>query len=688
MNQGGDPERLTDDKDWIAHVNASEVSERREDGLCIDTLTGSTKIRRKASTVLIPNSSVSEIPGASDAVLQSVQKLEVRVKSPKNNPANKHNGYEKTPVVELHALTGQKSPPNEETQTVPPPRNSPDLQVVQRTEYTWDTLLSQPSDVRKKRSQSFNRDFPEYRDQNMSLRFNKDVEGKRFVRSKSLRGYTQRELAILSAEEIQPVTKLVISVKREGENKKRKSSRKSLKDQRAVINAGNEKSTKDKTAQKSEKITRSGSAPSIRAKEKIVKSEAEDRRRRAHSFIPEPDYQSVSIEELVSAAQQQDQVTSEDQVCIVEIHNVPTDRDSNASWSAGNNTQMVDESPSSPSQQPRSPREEENHYSTIVDIGGTSPVPGVAVRMTTVLNDDDQNTEENEIPTGDTRERKLSVKNRVQNFEAQISNGPPIARHSQTKTSESNYVIETTVSSTSDINNNVKTLPNLRQTPSVSAPRIEANAHNIPNGHPAFTTKPSEVRSIGKLTIVRNVEKPYNQIRDNPPKGAEKDSSTNVRQSTNSISIGNGSIPHPPRTTEEPKHKDSSPLPPPVPYTIHPRSSSQTLDNTRTIISSKDDQKKSSPPPQLTSAEILQRALQKSAKGNAVNAPTTTTREADTDLTMEEKKRNWKREQIEDQLHNARIRNENQHYIFGTGLAYQSCMPELQNRLKQLTLAK
>ena len=71
-----------------------------------------------------------------------------------------------------------------------------------------------------------------------------------------------------------------------------------------------------------------------------------------------------------------------------------------------------------------------------------------------------------------------------------------------------------------------------------------------------------------------------------------------------------------------------------------------------------------------------------------LNPNVSTPKDNDAGLTLEERKKHWKREQIVDQLHSARQNNVNQNFIFGTGLAYQSCMPELQNKLKQLTLTK
>lgn len=130
------------------------------------------------------------------------------------------------------------------------------------------------------------------------------------------------------------------------------------------------------------------------------------------------------------------------------------------------------------------------------------------------------------------------------------------------------------------------------------------------------------------------------------------------------------------RNSDEQRENDTShvpvcaapPAPPPQPFTVDSQSSRQVLGNeVKITIVPKDRQDATS---------VL----------NGANAPIA--RDTDTNLTLEERKKTWKREQILDQLHSARARNGNQNYIFGTGLAYQSCMPELQNKLNQLTLAK
>ncbi|KAL9989264.1 hypothetical protein ACROYT_G003797 [Oculina patagonica] len=640
MNQYPDPERLTDDKDWAVHVKASEVSERKVDGLCMDTISGSTKLRRKLST---STPSVSQIPGDPE---------EVPVVSPQINPTEKQNGRIPSPGPQALASTSRLDGAALPDVVTAAPRKSPE--VVQRSEYTWETLLRQPSDVRKKRSQSFNwDDSAEHRKANgttRSLKYDKESQEKRFARSKSLRGYTKRELAILAADETVPFDKIVISLKREGEKTKRNKSKKSPKAQRTVTDATNEVK-KAKATKQNSKISRSGSAPSLRAKEK-----------------------------------RQEKATHKNNVCVVEIHNVPRDRHAEVSTTIGTDTQVVDGFPSTSIQQPSPSHEDQTNFSTIVDVETILPVPGIAKRVPTVLNDQrpDEN-EETHVSINNTRERKSSVKNRVQNLETQVVNAEPSSRHFQATTLQRNYTVVTAAPSTTDINNNSIALPNWRQNQTMSEVREEPNISNSQTGQPSFQTKPV-VRSIGKMTIVKhgetaspraNPEKPpQNPIKGDPPKSFDRAPSTQVRQLTESTLAKNTTVLL--RKAEEQRKSETSfvpvgvpppPPPPPPPISVNPLSSGQAMGNDVKI-------------------SILSKGNQdaNSEKSKETNVPKA--READTNLTLDERKKTWKREQLVDQLHNARARNANQNYIFGTGLAYQSCMPELQNKLKQLALAK
>lgn len=659
MNQYQDPERLTDDKDWTTRVHAREVSERTVDGLCMDTLSGTTKFRRKAS---IP--SVNQFLGASKVP-------NVPVDPSQTNSDDKQNGRDKTRGMEPQASAGLNQDTSHYVVT-PAERNSPE--VVRRSEYNWETLLCQPSNVRSKRSQSFNWDDPEYKRPNgktRSLKLASEEQGqvKRPVRSKSLRGYTHRELAVLSASETAPFDKTLISVKRGNENAKRNKS-KNPKTQKTVTRPGNV--TKEEGTAKNKQINRSGSAPSVRAKEKLENTKAEGSLNRRHSsrWIPDPDYQTVSMEELVSAAQQV-KGTRNESVVVVEIHNVPRDRDPKVTTLVGTATsEVVDASSSTSIQQSAPSPEDQTNCSTTVDVKSL-PIPGVARRVPTVLPNDkspDKNEETN-ISIKDTHERGLSVKNRTQNLETQVVDVQPNTRHFQ-----ANYeVAEAPL--TIDINNNSQTLPNWRQKQTAREATNKPNIESNQIGQPSFKANP-KVGSIGKLTLVKHVETP---VRGGNPEITPKNhstsfehaSSTQMRQLTDVSSPRNVTLLL--RNLDEQRENVSSHAPvcappPAPPFTVDSRPSRQGLDNEVKInITPKDSQ---------DAISVL----------NGENNPTV--KDTDTNLTLEERKKTWKREQILDQLHSARARNGNQNYIFGTGLAYQSCMPELQNKLKELTLAK
>lgn len=648
MNQHQDPERLTDDKDWTTIVHAREVSERKVDGLCMDTLSGSTKIRRKTS-----------IPPINQFLKASEEVPNVPVDSSQTNSDDKENGRNKTPGPEPRASTGL----NQDTSHyVASATEGSSPEVVRRSEYTWETLLCQPSDVRNERSQSFNWDDREYKRSNgetRSLKIASDKQGqvKRPARSKSLRGYTHRELTVLSAAKTAPFDTNLISAKRGDENAKRNKS-KNPKTQKTVTRPGSV--TKAEGTAKNKQIHRSGSAPSVRAKEKFANTNVEGGLNRRHSsrWIPDPDYQTVSMEELVSASQQV-KATRNDSVVIVEIHNVPRDRDPKATTS-----QVVDASSTTSIQQSTRSHEDQTNCGTTVGVKSL-PIPGVAKRLPTVLPNDqspDKNEETN-ISIKDTHESS-------QNLENQIVDVQPNIHHYQ-----ANYEV-TEAPLTIDINNNSETLPNWRPKQTAREATNEPNIESSQIGQPSLKAKP-KVGSIGKLTFVKHVETPVRggnpeiTPKNHSTKSFENASSTQVRQLTDMSSPRNVTLLL--RNSDEKRENVSShsPVcapPPAPPFTVDSRPSRQGLDNEVKIrITPKDSQDAIS-------------------VSNEENKPTV--KDTDTNLTLEERKKTWKREQILDQLHSARARNGNQNYIFGTGLAYQSCMPELQNKLKQLTLAK
>lgn len=760
-SQQRDPEGLTYDQDWTVHVK--ELIERRENGLCMDTISGSTKLRRK-----------SMIPGDPEAVLQSVNPLRTPAMSPKNNPKDKQDGEQ--------TIANGTSCVNKE----PRSKNS-SPEVFQRTEYTWEKLLRQPSNTKIRRSQTFHYNLSEHRPPLRSLNFDREVEGQRdMTRSKSLRGYKHHGSSpsqIFSADEPSPITGIAVSgkngdrvkerkslekcpadshsdtnateatankrrirrsgsapskkaketvVKHEAEDPPRKRSEslrwipepdyqsvsieelvknreqtnerssleKHFEHQQPATNGENEKvitAKKFNSKERNKQVSRSGSAPSAQAKESVVRREADEPlRQRSVSlrWIPEPDYQSVSVEELATAAQTRDKDSIENHVCVVEIHSPPKGCKSNVSKSVGtgeigNSLQEQSISPGSSSKKSKAPHHGDQQENTSGDLASKLPLPGVAQRIPTESIVGSDKTTELRSGTGmetkDIKEDTVSVKNRIQNLESQIPPGKINSGSRQGSPTETNLVDSAAnlATSTSNSYDKPKSLLNSNEKPSacLEVAKEEPKIDNSPAVLSSSMSKKPAVRSIGKMKIVKSDDTPawlVNQertlkrpIRDQPSQGLLRTSSATTNQFTDQSSTSNVVV------------LDNK--------TVAPRQS--TSDLVRAALKNKNKSNTTDDNNNLNDVE---------AQGNDAKEPisprnesvkdqdtcTTVTKDADTGLSLEEKKKKWKREQIVDQLQSARQRNSNQNYVFGTGLAYQSCMPELQNKLKQLTLSK
>ena len=685
-----DPEGFTDGKDWTVHIN--DHFERREDGLCMDTISGSSKLRRK-----------SFIPGEKEAVLQSMFKVKAPVMTSPNNYKDKQEVQQRT--------VG-------DTENTSP-------EVVQRSEYSWDKLLRETSGVKIQRSQTFHHGLPEYRTPmkrygtTSSLNLDRDLERHRQkVRSKSLRGSNH----VFSADETLPFSGAAVSEKSDNpqdqttdtkaakitgvdskisnsSDKNRRVSRSgsapSVRAKETFVKRENgepqrqrseslrwmpepdyhsvsieelvksgqrinkkeslekgfqhqdpdvcEESTKVATARKNKdisknkQISRSGSAPSAQAKEALVKREADEPPRQrsvSHRWIPEPDYQSVSIEELVSATQPRNKCNKENNMCIVDVYSAPKNRDSKLS------------------------------------------VPGVAQRMPI------------EMTT-------LTAQSREQSSGTVIEIASTDLDHNEVTPTEKNSMSDRAASLAASTNNSdIKPVLNLNEKPAAKDPRQEP----VKASAPSFK-KPSEVRSIGKINLVKQDETPpwivnnartlKHPIRENPQMGMETTLPTpNTTQLTEPTSTGNVSIIH---TKAEPGQSTSELVKAALRNrTISNNNNNNNLALTTPLTSTGSFAEVQSDDVKITGLPKikpdLSAAIEEYKTDSETNAPVT--KDADIALSLEEKKKIWKREQMVDQLHSARQRNSNQNYIFGTGLAYQSCMPELQNKLKQLTLAK
>ena len=758
-SQQRDPEGLTYDQDWTVHVK--ELIERREDGLCMDTISGSTKLRRK-----------SMIPGDPEAVLQSVTPLRTPAMSPKNNPEDKQDGEQ--------AIANGTSCVNEE-----PGSKSSSPEVFKRTEYTWEKLLRHPSNTKIRRSQTFHYNLSEHRPSLRSLNFDREVEGQRdMTRSKSLRGYRHHgspSSQVFSGDAPSPITGIAVSgksvdrvkerkslekcpadshsdtnvaeatankrrirrsgsapckkaketvVRREAEDPPRKRSEslrwipepdyqsvsieelvknreqtnerasveKRLEHQQPATNGEYEKAItakKSNSKETNKQVSRSGSAPSAQAKESVVRREADEPlRQRSVSlrWIPELDYQSASVEELATAAQTRGKDSIGNHVCLVEIHSPPKGSKSNVSTfvgtgEIGNSLQEVSISPVSSGKTSKAPHKGQQENAS-GDSVSKLPLPGVAQRIPTEsIVESDKTTEMSSgtgIETKDTKEDTVSVKNRIQNLESQTAPGKTNSGSRQGSPTETNLVDSAANLATSMGNSNDKPKSlNSNEKPSanIEVAKEEPKIDNSPAVLPSSMSKKPAVRSIGKMKIVKSDDTPawlVNQertlkhpIRDQPSQGLLRTSSAKTNQFTDQSSTSNVVVLD--NKTAAPRQSTSDL----VRAALKNKNISNTTDDNNNLINEEaqgDDAKEPISP------------RNESVKDQ--DTCNTVTKDADTGLSLEEKKKKWKREQIVDQLQSARQRNSNQNYVFGTGLAYQSCMPELQNKLKQLTLSK
>lgn len=745
-----DPEVLTYDQDWTVHVK--ELIERREDGLCMDTISRSAKLRRK-----------SMIPGEPELVLQSVTTIRTPGTSPKKNPKDKQVGVKDT--------ANDASCHDQEI------RNSP--KAEHRTEYTWEKLLPL-SGGKIKRSHTFHYNLSEYRTPVRSLNFEGEPQVQLDAsRSKSLRGYkycgSSTSQAFLANEPLPP-TEMVISVKHgNGQRKRQGFEKRSRVDQShskvAVATAGDASAdnnkrqlnrsrsapstrAKEKVVKRGEaedgsrerskslrwipepdyqsvsieelvkcgekgdendnpedsfehrqpnntesteatrmkranfndankQVSRSGSAPSIEAKERVVRHEAEEpSRQRSVSlhWIPEPDYQAVSVGDLVSATQTCVEGTrSENNVCIVEIHNPPKNCEKKV-------VKPVDTSEIGGGRGDITTPHQNQHRKTSGGYVSKFPVPGVAQKILARSSIGDDRSQEQDGTETANKEETLSVKNRIQNFEGQILPGRITSVSNKCSPAETTYGDEAVkvASVKSDTNSRPKSMLNTNATPPANVGMDELKIDNGPTVLPSQINKQPEVRAIGKMKIVKNEDAPVwlvNQertlqrpIRENPA-GLP---STKTNPHDDQSSKADAPLIH---SKTEVTPASTSEL---VKAALRNKNKINTIDNNNNLLNVEEENKLTSFSSSL-STEVKASTLPTKdiMKGTSISVG----QEVDTP-SLEEKKKNWKREQIVDQLHTARQRNSSQNYIFGTGLAYQSCMPELQNKLKQLTLGK
>lgn len=702
----------------------------------MDTISGSAKLRRKPV-----------IPGEEEAVLQSIFK----VSSPPNIPKDKHDGPQRTPgdMPRLNGVTG-------------PNNTSP--KVIQRSEYTWENLLRQSSDVRMTRSHTINHDLTDYRSPlrldatTRSLNFDRDLQRRQQkVRSKSLRAHKSREPEsnnFISVDETTPFTRITVCERAGQDIHKNESSEKSPLYTNSMKRA-TEHSKSDSSTDKSRRVSRSGSVPSMRAREMVLQRKGDvlpRERSKSLRWIPEPDYQLESMEEIVKSVKSLDTKERLER----------SDRNKDLVNFEANRTQDVDKtrkisrSGSAPSTQaketvmkneadgPQRKRsvslrwipepdyqsvsvdelvfatqstEEDYHKQKIIrsepgsgELVGiertdildknknelSSPfskdggdfvrkfsIPGVAQRIST-----DKTLEKSRATASDLHNEEAGLdKDRIQALDHQIPPGRPNSGQYEGTTAKRNTVNERAANQGhSNNNSDPETRVNLEKIPAAEEKRHE----HVENTQTVVSSvnKPSEVASIGKMKIVINETRPWMisqertlkyPIRDNSATGLNSASTKPKSQPT---STGNAAYVH--NKPDLGSCLSTSDL-----VKVALRNQTKSNDYNNNIIVTM-PLTTTAPPSDNQVLEVSDIALKTDSTLAATDLKpnVATPKDNDAGLTLEERKKHWKREQIVDQLHSARQNNVNQNFIFGTGLAYQSCMPELQNKLKQLTMTK
>lgn len=717
-----DPEALTGDHDWAVHVK--EFIERRQDGLCMDTISGSTKLCR------------ASIPSNPEAVLQSVTKVGSPVKSVRNDPTGKQEEATKD-------KTGGSPHDNERLAS-----ENGDHLVSQRTEYKWKELQLQSSNIKVTRSRSYYYSLSgHHRPSVLSLKFD-ELQGQRdIIRSKSLRGLKSNESfpsqtapfneharknttpkwgdathgemvssnqQNRSAEDVmtaEPQTETKTSpiwlpepdyqstsidelVKRQERNKTEEVFEESIQPHRGA--ATDEKfkqpiiSTSSNVEQKNgnKQIARSGSAPSAQAKESVVRRDLEKPlRQRSVSlrWIPEPDYQSVSLEELMLASRSKDNPVKESNICIVEIHS-PPNRVANHNGQMKNGVQEKHR-PEHNSHERQTLSNEDQQQSTSFDFSRKpSQRPGVAMRETPQR----RSSEEDRSPArvNDTAvevrgqtEESTSVRDIAHNLRDEILPKDLKTSNEKSNATEVNRM-ETSTTVAKNKSYTEKSLLKSSENPETIAAAEESKVDSSPGLVPSLM-RGSEVRSIGKMKILSHDRAPAWLVHQNSTlhRSVIENSEATLKKTKTALPDDHSSTPlvSGPHNVSETRLSTSELVK--AAFKIKDRFSTVDINSN---LSEEPPNKVSEPVEARTACTNFQ-DCNSSVGGEEKQIPEG---DENTILSLEEKKKLWKREQIVGQLHNARQRNSNQNYIFGTGLAYQSCMPELQNKLMERTLAK
>lgn len=719
MAKHSDPEALTEDHDWAVHVK--EFIERRQDGLCMDTISGSTKLCR------------ASIPSNPEAVLQSVTKVASPVKSIRNDPTGKQEEAAKD-------KTGGSPHDNES-----PASENGDHLVSQRTEYKWKELLTQSSNIKVTRSRSYYYSLSgHHRPSVVSLKFD-EFQGQRdIIRSKSLRGLKSNESfpsqtapfneharknttpiwgdathgevvssnqQNRSAEDVMSTepktsptwlpepdyhsTSIDELVKRQERNNTKEIFEERIQAHRGA--ATNEKSkqpiisTSSNVEQKNgnKQIARSGSAPSAQAKESVVKRDLEKPlRQRSVSlrWIPEPDYQSVSLEELMLASRSKDNPVKESKICIVEIHR-PPNRVVNHNGQIKNGVQEKHRPEHNTHERQTLSNHEDQQQSTSFDISRKpSQWPGVAMRETPERRSSEEHkslarVNETAMEVRGQTEETTSVRHIVQHLRDEIPPKDLKTGNEKSNATEVNRMETSTPMAKIKIYTE-KSLLKSSENPETIAAAEESKVDSSPGLVPSLM-RGSEVRSIGKMKILNHDRAPAWLVHQDSTlhRSERENSEATVKRNKTAVPDDHFSTPlvSGPHDVSETRLSTSELVK--AAFKIGDRFSTVDINSN---LSEEPPSKASEPMEPRTACTNFQ-DCNLSVGGEEKQIPEG---DANTFVSLEEKKKQWKREQIVGQLHNARQRNSNQNYIFGTGLAYQSCMPELQNKLMERTLAK
>lgn len=670
----------------------------------MDTISGSTKL------------CCASIPGNPAVVLQSVTTVASPVKNGRNDPTGRQEEAAKD-------ATGGSLHDNER----PASENGHHV-VSQRTEYQWHELLLQSSNIKVTRSRSYHYNLSEHhRPSVRSLNFDEPQGQRDIIRSKSLSGMKSngsfpnetapkwrdatRGEVVRSHQEnrdaeyvmkAEPQTKTDASptwlpepdyqstsiaelVKRQERDKTKEIFEESIQGHQGA--ATNEKSkqpiistssnVKPKTGNK--QIARSGSAPSAKAKGSVVKRELEKplmQRSVSLRWIPEPDYQSVSLEELTLASQSNDNPVKESNICIVEIHSPPKKVGKHNGHIKNGVQEKHRAEHNSLERQTLSNEDQQQSTSTDFSQKFSQP-PGVAMRVTTEQRSSKEDrsparVNETAMEVGGQTEETTSVRHIVHNLRDGILLKDLNTGNGKSNLSEVNR-LDTSTTMAKNNNDTEKSPLKSSENPATIVAEEESKVDSSPGLVPS-SLRGSEVRSMGKMRLVYQDRTLHRSIGETSQAPMER-TKTALPDDQSSTALVSGA-PNVSKTTRP----STSEL---VKAALKNTSRFSTVDINSNL--GEEPLSKVSEPVEPRTACVNFQDDNLSVGEEAKQIPQG---DANTILSLEEKKKQWKREQIVGQLHNDRQRNSNQNYIFGTGLAYQSCMPELQNKLMERTLAK